>query len=127
MRELILYIAFKACAGRDLILARNPFQYRNATILIAVIFIEHIIQILLLTTSNTTLSLKGINEKFYFILLVSFFILAYLSTIVFSKTILAKSIKKYKETSIGNYAKLISFGYFFFNLIVIIIIALLRN
>lgn len=127
MLEIIIFVAFKACGGKDLFLKKNPFQYRNATILIASVIIVHILQVVMLTTNYISFPLRKINERVYIIFFGLFFLISYLSTIIFSKKILAKSISKYRDSKLNDYAKLIAFVYLFINVFITIIIAILGN
>jgi hypothetical protein len=122
--KAIIFTAFKACGGKDLFLKKNPFQYRNATILIASVILVHILQIVMLITNYISFPLKSINESTYLILIGLFIILSYLCTKIFSKKMLAKSISIYKDSSLAIYAKLIAFGYLFLNIAIVIVIAI---
>jgi magnesium-transporting ATPase (P-type) len=122
MRELILYIVYRACGGRDLFLSKNPFQYRNATILITVIFLMHLIQVVLLFFDYKSIFADKTNANWYFFLMIFFFIFSYVSSLIFSKKILAKSINKHKDSAIGRYAKLIVAGYMIVNALALFLI-----
>lgn len=122
--ELIIFIAFKACGGRDFFYKKNPFQYINATILIAFAIEIHILQIIMLTTDYISFPLQKINSEMYVAIIFSFIVISYLSKLLFPKKILAKSLKKYNGGNIGRYAKLIAFGYLFLNIAISILIAI---
>ena len=127
MKEIVLFIAYKACSGRNFVWGNNPFQYKNATHLIAVVFFIHIIQVLSLSTDYLIFPIKPISGLYYFVLFGVCMLLLFLSEAVFSKRVLAKSISRYKESSINKYAKLIAYSYLSLNILILVGIIIVRN
>ena len=125
IREFILFIAYKACSGKNFVWGKNPFQYRNAVRLISILFFFHILQIALLILGS---SVQSIGKVYYLVGLGILLFLPYLIEIIFSKKILAKSITLYKETSIDKNAKTIAYSYFVLSFaLLLVIVYFFRN
>lgn len=120
MREIILFIAYRACSGKNFVWKENPFQYRNATNLIAIVFVIHIAQIFFTIGNNDFISIKLSNGLIYAGLIFCGVALLYLSEKIFSKRVLARSIKLYKESFLSRYAKPIAYTYFCLNILILI-------
>lgn len=117
MRKKILYIAFKACNGRNIIFGEHPFPYNSAVRLISFAGFVHLIQIALLVFKNQLVSVKSITGPQFFLLLVFGTFFTYLMHIVFPKSMLENTIIENEHTSLAIHAKLISFGYILINLL----------
>lgn len=126
-REIILFIAYKACSGKSLVWENNPFQYNNAIRLITVVFIFHIIQIIFLVRKANILPLKSIDGLQYLFIIGGSMALFYLFGNIFSKKVLAAAIRRYKETGIDKYARLIAYGYLIVNIVILLIIVRMRS
>lgn len=121
-REMILFIAYSACSGKTLIWGSNPFQYRNAIRLIAVVFLLHFFQLISLAKRNIFISIKQATTTQYLIFIAISLLSIYGTELVFSKMVLAKAIRLYKESAIANYSKLIAFVYLVVNMIILSVI-----
>ncbi len=122
IREWILFIAYEACGGRDLMLKKNPFQYNNAIRLIAACCLIHVLQVTTLLEKNVFLSIKRATVTQYAIFIFVCVLLIYLIGKAFSKKMLARAISYYKGRDISKHSKLIAFGYLIANLIVLALI-----
>jgi hypothetical protein len=118
-REVVLFIAFRACSGKSLIWGQNPFQYRNAIRLIAVSFIIHFFQLLSLVKKNIFISIEHASTTQYLIFIGACVLCTYGIEQIFSKKVLARATRIYKESPIATYSKLIAFGYLIVNLIIL--------
>jgi hypothetical protein len=127
MREIILFIAYKACSGKSLVWENNPFQYNNAVRLITVVFIFHIIQIVFLIAKANIFPLKTIDGLQYLFIIGGSMALFYLFGIIFSKKVLAAAVRRYKETGINKYAKRIAYSYLIINIVILLIIVGMRS
>lgn len=121
-REKILMIAYQACSGKGLIWEQNPFRYRNAIRLITVVVLLHLLQIISLLKKNIFLSIRHTTSEQYLIFIGICVLCIFSIEKVFSKKILAKSIRLYKEAPIANHSKLIAFGYLVLNFIILSVI-----
>jgi hypothetical protein len=121
VRAFILFVAYKACSGKDIVIGANPFQYRNSVSLIAMVFFLHVIQVLLLFGGKSFLPVKSIDEIAYLAIIGCFLLLFYLCELIFSKRILAKAIRQYKKSGIARYAKFIAFGYMVINIVIVVL------
>ena len=124
IREIFLFIAYKACNGKNFAWGNNPFQYKNAIRLITVLFFLHIVQILLLFDRNTLFPINQISGIQYLLILGCGLLFFYLFEMLFSKKILAKGISQYKQSVLTKYAKLIAYGYLIINIGILIAIVM---
>jgi hypothetical protein len=127
-KELILFIAYGACSGTDIGLwKKNPFQYRNALNLISINFFIHVVQLLLLVSNFNFLYNGQIRPVCLLLFIGGLLTIMFLMNLIFPRRMLANAIKQYKGSRLQDNSKLIGFGYFVFNISVMVLIGLWRH
>jgi hypothetical protein len=126
MREHILLLAYNACEKKSKLFEKHPHQYQSAINLISLLIFIHITQLVFLlfgfnyTNDTTYLALR------YLAFIFSFFAIRFLVKLIFSKSVLAKSIKYNKENKLFKYSKLISFSYLLVNMLILSLIIIAK-
>lgn len=94
--------------------------------LISINFLIHLVQIIMLIKPGFLL--KNFNSPSGYFLMAGFSILLfYLLGKVFSKKVLARGIKTYKESKVSSNASIIAFGYLILNIVAMSSIAGIRS
>lgn len=124
--EKILFIAYVACKAKKVLVGSNPHLYYSAIALISINFLIHLVQIIMLIKPGFLL--KNFNSPSGCFLMAGFSILLiYLLGKVFSKKVLARGIKTYKESKVSSNASIIAFGYLILNIVPMSLIAGIRS
>jgi len=124
LKDFIFFIAYRACSGKNVLWKSNPFQYINSISLISFILLVHIIQITVFVKKGAILSIKSISGTNYLFILGGLLFIYFLIGRLFKRKDLPRIIRKYKDSKIDKYSKLIAFAYLIFNLILIFLLAL---
>lgn len=125
-KDLIFFIAYKACSGKNFHWNDNPFQYINSIFLLTFILLIHFLQIVSLIKKEFILSIKSISGTQYFFLIAALLLVFFLLGKVYPKKDLPKAIREYKGSRFDKYSKLIAYGYLVLNLILFMIIIMVR-
>ena len=116
MREFVLFLAFRACKGYEKYGSDSVSVLARAQALIAITIMCYLLVPFLFLSRQVRGWLNIGSEFFYIGLFLSVFILGYLSKVVFSRRILAKSLRIYGDHWLGKHAKLIVFGTLFISI-----------
>ncbi|MBL0134115.1 MAG: hypothetical protein IPP79_08920 [Chitinophagaceae bacterium] len=114
-REFLMFIAYKTVESFGT--TNNNFgQFGKAKNFIAVIAALNIIEILLTINSIFFEQRISLSISLYFILIFSVFVIYFLISLVFKRSVLAKAIKRYKDTNFNDSGKVVGLLYLFINL-----------
>jgi len=126
MRDIIFFIAFRACQGPYF--KNNPsYQYENAIGLLFTIACFHVLQLVALLTKGLLIGVDPLKETViisYIIVAIALYILL---RKIFPRKDLPKVLRLYKTSRLGKYARLIAFSYLFINVGLYVIITLFNR
>lgn len=119
-RELIFFIAYEACSGRDFGLwKKSPLQFINAQRLIGTNVFLHILELILLLVKKGAVQPQHLTIVHYFLFLGGFLVTIYTIKLLFTKRILVRGRQEYQGSSFEHRSKLLAFGYLILNFILL--------
>jgi hypothetical protein len=116
MREFLLFLVYSACTGYERKNNNSVSVLNRAQSLIAVISTSFLLIGILSLVGVTGIAHEFNGSYVLTILVVLFIVTYYMCTKVFSRKVLAKSLKKYRDHWICRFAKLITFSILFLSM-----------
>lgn len=123
LREIILNIAYKACEGKNNLLDSPNFTYNRAIRLISAVLILHLGQLAVIVFHDRLFPMRTFSGVNFFVSVAVCAMLIFMMYVVFPKKILNMDGQSSVESVVWH-PKLLAFSYFFFNLILLLFLAI---
>ena len=127
MKELLVYIAYKACRGYESRSNSSSWVFTRAKSLIASIIFFHLVHLVILLADKKYFPLRTIEAGFFFGFLAAYISIIIICEFVFTRKILARAIAVYKDHWVNSYVKLFAFGYLVFALVLTAVLVYIRS